>query len=224
MKILVIEDVIALSKSIVTYLKQESYLCEIATNFNTAIEKVDSYDYDCILLDISLPDGNGLNILKVLKENDKTDGVIIISAKDSIDDKIVGLTLGADDYIPKPFHLSELSARIAAVIRRRRFNGGNILVFHEITIDTLAKTVTANNQTIDFTRKEYDLLLYFTINKNRVLSKTAIAEHLSGENADVYDNYDFIYAHIKNMKKKLATVGCNDYLKSIYGMGYKFEY
>lgn len=224
MKILVIEDEIALSKSIVTYLKQESYLCEIATNFNTAIEKVDSYDYDCILLDISLPDGNGLNILKVLKENDKTDGVIIISAKDSIDDKIVGLTLGADDYIPKPFHLSELSARIAAVIRRRRFNGGNILVFHEITIDTLAKTVTTNSQTIDFTRKEYDLLLYFTINKNRVLSKTAIAEHLSGENADVYDNYDFIYAHIKNMKKKLATVGCNDYLKSIYGMGYKFEY
>ncbi|CAM3659428.1 response regulator transcription factor [Elizabethkingia occulta] len=224
MKILIIEDEIALSKSIVAYLKQENYLCEIATNFNTAIEKVDSYDYDCILLDISLPDGNGLNILKVLKENDKTDGVIIISAKDSIDDKIVGLTLGADDYIPKPFHLSELSARIAAVIRRRRFNGGNILVFHEITIDTLAKTVTANNQTIDFTRKEYDLLLYFTINKNRVLSKTAIAEHLSGENADVYDNYDFIYAHIKNMKKKLATVGCNDYLKSIYGMGYKFEY
>ncbi|AQX51264.1 MULTISPECIES: response regulator transcription factor [Elizabethkingia] len=224
MKILIIEDEIALSKSIATYLKQENYLCETATNFNTAIEKVDSYDYDCILLDISLPDGNGLSVLKNLKENDKTDGVIIISAKDSIDDKIAGLTLGADDYIPKPFHLSELSARIAAVIRRRRFNGGNILVFHEITIDTLAKTVTANHQTIDLTRKEYDLLLYFTINKNRVLSKTAIAEHLSGENADVYDNYDFIYAHIKNMKKKLAAAGCNDYLKSVYGMGYKFEY
>ena len=224
MKILIIEDEIALSKSIATYLKQENYLCETATNFNTAIEKVDSYDYDCILLDISLPDGNGLSILKILKENNKTDGVIIISAKDSIDDKIAGLTLGADDYIPKPFHLSELSARIAAVIRRRRFNGGNILVFHEITIDTLAKTVTANHQTIDLTRKEYDLLLYFTINKNRVLSKTAIAEHLSGENADVYDNYDFIYAHIKNMKKKLAAAGCNDYLKSVYGMGYKFEY
>ncbi|WP_407479116.1 response regulator transcription factor [Elizabethkingia miricola] len=224
MKILIIEDEIALSKSIATYLKQENYLCETATNFNTAIEKVDSYDYDCILLDISLPDGNGLSVLKNLKENDKTDGVIIISAKDSIDDKIAGLTLGADDYIPKPFHLSELSARIAAVIRRRRFNGGNILVFHEITIDTLAKTVTAHHQTIDLTRKEYDLLLYFTINKNRVLSKTAIAEHLSGENADVYDNYDFIYAHIKNMKKKLAAAGCNDYLKSVYGMGYKFEY
>ena len=224
MKILVIEDEIALSKSIVTYLKQENYLCEVATNFNMAIEKVDSYDYDCILLDISLPDGNGLSILKALKENNKTDGVIIISAKDSIDDKIAGLTLGADDYIPKPFHLSELSARIAAVIRRRRFNGDNILVFHEITIDTLAKTVTVDHQGIDLTRKEYDLLLYFTINKNRVLSKTAIAEHLSGENAEVYDNYDFIYAHIKNLKKKLIAAGCNDYLKSVYGMGYKFEY
>ncbi|MDR4890637.1 MULTISPECIES: response regulator transcription factor [unclassified Chryseobacterium] len=224
MKILVIEDEAALSKSIITYLGQENYLCEVAPNINTAVEKIDSYDYDCILLDISLPDGNGLSVLKILKEDHKTDGVIIISAKDSIDDKIAGLQLGADDYIPKPFHLSELSARIAAVIRRRRFNGDNILVFHEITIDTLAKTVTANNQKVDLTKTEYDLLLYFTINKNRVLSKTAIAEHLSGENADVYDNYDFIYAHIKNMKKKLTAVGCNDYLKSIYGMGYKFEY
>ncbi|MGU3375107.1 response regulator transcription factor [Chryseobacterium sp. M5A1_1a] len=224
MKILVIEDEAALSKSIVTYLKQENYLCEVAPNKKIALEKIDSYDYDCILLDISLPDGNGLHLLKILKEDNKTDGVIIISAKDSIDDKIAGLQLGADDYIPKPFHLSELSARIAAVIRRRRFNGGNILVFHEITIDTLAKTVTANNQTVDLTRKEYDLLLYFTVNKNRVLSKTAIAEHLSGDNADIYDNYDFIYAHIKNLKKKLTAVDCNDYLKSIYGMGYKFEY
>ncbi|WP_300686002.1 response regulator transcription factor [Chryseobacterium sp.] len=224
MKILVVEDEAALSKSIVTYLKQENYLCEVAPNFNTALEKVDSYDYDCILLDISLPDGNGLNVLKTLKEDNKTDGVIIISAKDSIDDKIAGLQLGADDYIPKPFHLSELSARIAAVIRRRRFNGGNVLAFHEITIDTVAKTVTVHQQTVDLTRKEYDLLLYFAINKNRVLSKTAIAEHLSGENADVYDNYDFIYAHIKNLKKKLGAAGSTDYLKSVYGMGYKFEY
>lgn len=224
MKILVVEDEAALSKSIVTYLKQQNYLCEVAPNFNTALEKVDSYDYDCILLDISLPDGNGLNVLKTLKEDNKTDGVIIISAKDSIDDKIAGLQLGADDYIPKPFHLSELSARIAAVIRRRRFNGGNVLVFHEITIDTVAKTVTVHQQAVDLTRKEYDLLLYFAINKNRVLSKTAIAEHLSGENADVYDNYDFIYAHIKNLKKKLGAAGSTDYLKSVYGMGYKFEY
>lgn len=223
MKILIVEDELALSNSISTYLKHENYLCETATNFKSALEKVDSYDYDCILLDISLPDGNGLNVLKTLKEDGKTDGVIIISAKDSLDDKILGLQLGADDYLQKPFHLSELSARIAAVIRRRRFNGGNILVLNEITIDTLAKTVFINSFSVDLTKKEYDLLLYFAINKNRVLSKVAIAEHLSGENADVYDNYDFIYAHIKNMKKKLAAVGANDYLKSVYGMGYKFE-
>ncbi|WP_426479316.1 response regulator transcription factor [Chryseobacterium sp. CBSDS_008] len=224
MKILIIEDETALSKSIVTYLKQENYLCEVAPSFKVALEKIGSYDYDCILLDISLPDGNGLNVLKALKEDHKTDGVIIISAKDSVDDKIAGLQLGADDYIPKPFHLSELSARIAAVIRRRRFNGGNILVFHEMTIDTVAKTVIVNGRIVEVTRKEYDLLLYFTINKNRVLSKTAIAEHISGENADIYDNYDFIYAHIKNLKKKLTAAGCNDYIKSVYGMGYKIEY
>lgn len=223
MKILIIEDEDALSRSISTYLKHENYLCEIAPNFISALDKIDSFDYDCILLDISLPDGNGLNVLKALKEDKKTDGVIIISAKDSIDDKILGLQLGADDYLQKPFHLSELSARIAAVIRRRRFNGGNILLIHEITIDTLAKTVFANSVSIDLTKTEYDLLLYFAINKNRVLSKVAIAEHLSGENADIFGTYDFIYAHIKNLKKKLSAAGCRDYLKSIYGMGYKFE-
>lgn len=223
MKILIVEDEQALSKSIVSYLNSENYLCEVAGNFNEAIEKVDSYDYDCVLLDISLPDGNGLSVLKMLKENNKTEGVIIISAKNSIEDKIEGLKLGADDYLPKPFHLSELSARISAIIRRRRFNGDNVLIHNEITIDTLAKTVAVNNVPVDLTRTEYDLLLYFSVNKNRVLSKGAIAEHLSGEEIYLYDNYDFIYAHIKNMKKKLAKSGCTDYLKSVYGMGYKFE-
>lgn len=223
MKILIVEDEIALSKSIVSYLKSESYLCEVSNNFNDAIEKADCYDYDCVLLDISLPDGNGLNVLKFLKENNKTEGVIIISAKNSIEDKIEGLKLGADDYLPKPFHLSELSARIAAVIRRRRFNGENILILQDITIDIVAKTVSINNQSVDLTRTEYDLLLYFAVNKNRVLSKAAIAEHLSDENIYLYDNYDFIYAHIKNLKKKLIKAGSDDYLKSVYGMGYKFE-
>jgi len=223
MKILIIEDEPALSKSMVSYLNSESYLCEVANDFKCAIEKADSYDYDCILLDISLPDGNGLNVLKFLKENNRTEGVIIISAKNSIEDKIEGLKLGADDYIPKPFHLSELSARIAAVIRRRKFNGDNILVLNEITIDILAKTVSIHNHIADLTRTEYDLLLYFAVNKNRVLSKAAIAEHLSGEDIYLYENYDFIYAHIKNLKKKLSKIGCEDYLKSVYGMGYKFE-
>lgn len=223
MKVLIIEDEKELSKSIVTYLKQENYLCEIAPDFKTAIEKTESFDYDCIMLDITLPDGNGLNVLRELKADKKTDGVIIISAKNSIDDRIAGLNLGADDYLAKPFHLSELSARIAAVIRRRRFDGNKVIVLNEITIDTLAKTVSINGKGIELTRKEYDLLLYLVSNKNRVVSKNAIAEHLSGDEADVFDNFDFIYAHIKNLKKKMIQGGCEDYLKSVYGMGYKFD-
>ncbi len=223
MKILIVEDEKELSKSIVTYLKSENYSCELATDVKSALDKTEAYDYDCILLDITLPDGNGLTILKELKANKKADGVIIISAKNSIDDRIAGLNLGADDYLAKPFHLSELSARIGAVIRRRRFDGNTVLALNEIIIDTLAKTVHINNITVDTTRKEYDLLLYLAANKNRVISKNAIAEHLSSGEADVFDNFDFIYAHIKNLKKKLTAAGCEDYIKSIYGMGYKFE-
>ncbi|MBC6489631.1 response regulator transcription factor [Flavihumibacter stibioxidans] len=223
MKLLIVEDEKELSKSIVAYLKQENYLCEIAPDFKTALDKTESFDYDCVLLDITLPDGNGLNVLKGLKADNKTDGVIIISAKNSIDDRIAGLNLGADDYLAKPFHLSELSARIAAVIRRRRFDGNKVLVLNELTIDTLAKTVSVNGKGVDLTRKEYDLLLYLVSNKNRVVSKNAIAEHLSGDEADVFDNFDFIYAHMKNLKKKMVQAGCEDYIKSIYGMGYKFD-
>lgn len=223
MKLLIVEDEKELSKSIVAYLKQENYLCEIAPDFKTALDKTESFDYDCVLLDITLPDGNGLNVLKGLKADNKTDGVIIISAKNSIDDRIAGLNLGADDYLAKPFHLSELSARIAAVIRRRRFDGNKVLVLNELTIDTLAKTISVNGKAVDLTRKEYDLLLYLVSNKNRVVSKNAIAEHLSGDEADVFDNFDFIYAHMKNLKKKMVRAGCEDYIKSIYGMGYKFD-
>ena len=222
MKILIVEDEKELSKSMVTYLQRESYTCDVAYNFKVGMEKMESFDYDCILLDISLPDGNGLQILKALKDDDKLDGVIVISAKNSLDDKIAGLNLGADDYLPKPFHLSELSARIAAVIRRKRFQGSNVLVLNELTIDLLAKTVSVNDKSVDLTRKEYDLLLYLVSNKNRVISKNAIAENISGDSADLYDNFDFIYAHMKNLKKKLTIAGCDDYIKSIYGMGYKF--
>lgn len=223
MKLLIVEDEKELSKSIVAYLKGENYHCEVAGDFKTALEKTESFDYDCVLLDITLPDGNGLNVLKELKADNKTDGVIIISAKNSIDDRINGLNLGADDYLAKPFHLSELSARIAAVIRRRRFDGNKVIVLNEITIDTLAKTIVVDNKNVDLTRKEYDLLLYLVSNKNRVVSKNAIAEHLSGDEADVFDNFDFIYAHMKNLKKKMVQAGCEDYIKSIYGMGYKFD-
>ncbi|MFT3746981.1 MAG: response regulator transcription factor [Agriterribacter sp.] len=223
MKILIIEDEPELSKSIAAYLGSENYLCETASDYRSALDKIESFDYDCILLDITLPDGSGLNILKHLKANKKTEGVIIISAKNAIDDRIAGLNLGADDYLPKPFHLSELGARVAAVIRRRKFDGNSIIQLNELTIDTTAKKVTAHNKAVDLTRKEYDLLLYLAFNKNKVISKNAIAEHLTQDEADVFDNFDFIYAHIKNLKKKLTQAGCTDYIKSVYGMGYKFN-
>jgi DNA-binding response OmpR family regulator len=174
------------------------------------------------VLDISLPGGSGLDLLKMLKENHKADGVLIISAKNSLDDKVTGLNAGADDYLTKPFHLPELAARVAAIIRRKSFDGKNVLQFDELSLDTQEKIARVHTVAVDLTRKEYDLLLYFISNKNRVISKTAIAEHLWGDNMDVADNYDFIYTHIKNLRKKLVQAGCPDYIRSVYGMGYKF--
>ena len=223
MKILIIEDEPEMLKSMMTYLKAENYLCETAMDYKTGLSMIESFNYDCILLDVTLPDGNGLNLLKELKAEKKTDGVIVISARDSIEDRIRGLNLGADDYLVKPFHLSELNARIASVIRRRRFEGQRNLEFHEITIDLIGKNVLVNGLPVDLTRKEYDLLLFMAYNKNRVLSKNAIAEHLSGVESDQFDSFDFIYTHIKNLKRKLSHAGAGDYIKSIYGMGYKFE-
>jgi DNA-binding response OmpR family regulator len=222
MRILIIEDEKEISKSIVNYLKRENYLCDIADTVRTGMDKMEAFDYDCIVLDISLPDGNGFQILKELKATGRTDGVIIISAKDSLDDRVAGLNLGADDYLPKPFHLSELNARIAAIIRRKKFHGNKTLMVNEISIDLLGKTVTANNKPLELTRKEFDLLLFLVSNKNRVISKNAIAENISGEGSEFYDNFDFIYSHMKNLKRKLAQAGCEDYIKSVYGMGYKF--
>ena len=207
----------------VDYLSAQQYLCESVSNYRDALEKTELYQYDCIVLDIMLPGGSGLQILQTLKSANKTDGVIIISAKNELDDKIKGLSLGADDYLTKPFHLSELSVRIAAILRRKNLQGSNLLTFEEITVDIQARAVTVNNTAIVLTRKEYELLVYFIINKNRVLSKNTIAEHLWGDDMDMADNYDFIYAHIKNLRKKLINADAADYIKSIYGMGYKFS-
>ena len=222
MKILIVEDEPALNKSIVEYLSSQQYLCESVSNYRDALDKIELYQYDCIVLDIMLPGGNGLQLLQALKSAGKTDGVIIISAKNELDDKIKGLNLGADDYLTKPFHLSELSVRISAIIRRKNLKGNNLLSFEEITIDVQARTVIVSGQNIILTRKEYELLLYLVINKNRVLSKNTIAEHMWGDDMDMADNYDFIYAHIKNLRKKLLNAGAGDYIKSVYGMGYKF--
>ncbi|MBC7722314.1 MAG: response regulator transcription factor [Pedobacter sp.] len=223
MKLLIIEDESSLNKSMVDYLSKQQYLCEAVNNYQDALEKIECYEYDCIVLDIMLPDGNGLQLLQHLKANHKQEGVIIISARNELDDKIIGIQSGADDYLTKPFHLSELSVRIAAIIRRKNLQGNNILTFKDIQIDVLAKSILVNEKDITVTRKEYELLLYFMINKNRVLSKNAIAEHLWGDDMDMAGNHDFIYTHIKNLRKKLLAAGAGDYLQSVYGMGYKFS-
>ena len=223
MKILIVEDEVELLIGISNYLIKENYICELAENFRKADEKLSIYEYDIILLDITLPDGNGLKLLETIKKRQVKSGVIIISAKNSLDDKIKGLDLGADDYISKPFQLSELNSRIRAVLRRRQFDGSNSLYFKEISINTDSKSVTVNGKEIKTTKKEYDLLLFFLVNKNRVLTKEVIAEHLWDDNIDLADSYDFIYTHLNNIRKKIKSAGGNDYIKTIYGMGYKFS-
>lgn len=222
MKILIIEDEKQLVKSMVLALRHEGYVCEIAYSAAEASEKTFVYEYDCILLDINLPDGNGLRILEDLKQKNKTDGVIIITAKNSLDDKVKGLNLGADDYLAKPFYMPELIARVSAIIRRKRFDGNNKIQFQEITVDLLGKTVSVNNHQLDLTRMEFSLLVFLLANRNRVVSKNAIAEHLSGDDAELLDKFDFIYSHMKNLKKKLTEAGSEDYIKTVYGLGYKF--
>nr|WP_121272185.1 response regulator transcription factor [Pedobacter schmidteae] len=223
MKILIIEDETELASSMATYLSDQQYLCETAADYAQAVDKISKYNYDCILLDLMLPGGNGMKILELLKTQHKEDGVIIISAKNSLEDKINGLQIGADDYLAKPFHLPELAARIYSVIRRRNFANANVIEQNELKIDVRSKSVTVNGTAVILTKKELDLLLFFVGNKNRVVSKSAIAEHISGDLADMLDNHDFIYAHIKNLKKKLLEAGCGNYLKTLYGNGYKWE-
>jgi DNA-binding response OmpR family regulator len=222
LKILIIEDEQGLRESIEDYFSDAGNICETATDYTSALAKVNLYRYDCILLDITLPGGNGIDLLKIIKEENYTDGVLIISAKNSLDDRLEGLDLGADDYLVKPFHLSELKARVTAIIRRKSFNGSNLLTFNEISIDLLGREVKVDKQTVKFTRKEYALLLYFLANKGKVVSKNAIAEHLWGDGVDMADNFDFIYSHIKNIRKKLIDAGAKDYIQAAYGMGYKF--
>ncbi|HVS93503.1 MAG TPA: response regulator transcription factor [Mucilaginibacter sp.] len=222
MKILVIEDEKGLRESIEEYFSESGNVCESVSNYQDAIARVNLYRYDCIILDITLPGGNGIDILKSLKERNHADGVLIISAKNSLDDKLEGLDLGADDYLVKPFHLSELRARVSAIIRRKSFRGNNLFQFNELSIDLSAKAVKVNDQQVKLTRKEYALLLYFIANKGKVVSKNAIAEHLWGDGIDMANNFDFIYSHIKNLRKKLLEAGSHDYIQASYGMGYKF--
>jgi len=223
MKILLIEDESSLRESIITYFTDEGNICETAVDYKSAIEKINIYNYDCILLDLTLPGGDGMEILRTIKKINKKDGVLIISARHSLDDKLDGLNLGADDYLVKPFHLSELKARVTAIVRRKSYDGSNVITFNEIQIDTQAMSVKIGDNVLTLTRKEYDLLVYFIANQSKVITKSAIAEHLWGDEIDLSDHFDFIYTHIKNLRKKLIEAGCKDYIKSMYGVGYKFE-
>ncbi len=222
MKILIVEDEIELLESIVSFLKNEDFICEKASTFFDAEDKLVSFKYDVVVLDINLPDGTGIDLLKMIKEQSPETGVLIVSARNSLDDKLEGLDLGADDYITKPFHLAELNSRINSLIRRRNFGGSESIVFNEIEIDPTSKTVKIDNRAIELTKKEYNLLLYFISNKNKVVTKESIAEHLWGDEIEMADSYDFIYTHLGNLRKKMKKFGSKDYVKTMYGLGYKF--
>lgn len=221
MKILVVEDEPEMKELITQFLQDEGYVVETADTFNSGMDKIVDYDFDCILLDIMLPGGSGLEILRHLKSMNKADSVIIISAKDSLDDKVMGLDLGADDYLTKPFHIAELNARIKSVIRRKKSDGKKLLELENIKVNIEERMVLVNNQSIQLNRKEFDILVFLMMNKNRIASKSAIAENIWGDYIDQSNDFDFIYSQIKNLRKKLRDHNANIDINAVYGMGYK---
>lgn len=223
MKILLVEDNPELTQNISNYLADQGMLCESASTLFDAQDKILSYGYDCIILDLMLPDGNGLTLLELIKTKKIEISVLIISAKGSLDDKLSGLDLGADDYLAKPFHLAELLARLKAIYRRTKMQGFDEVVYNEITIINSQLQVLVKDQLLDLTKKEYDLLLFFLTNKDRVVGKNAIAHHLWGDYTDDLSNFDFVYQHVKNLRKKISAAGGRDYIRTVYGLGYKFD-
>ena len=224
MRILLIEDEPELRTSIIQYLTYAGNIIEAVADFNQASDKIHEYEYDCILVDINIPNGNGLELIKQIKQLKSKAGIIIISAKNSLDDKIEGLDLGADDYLAKPFHLSELNARIKALIRRKQFEGDKAISVNEIIIYPDERRVLVKEQDIDLTVTEFRLLLYLIANKNRVISKNSISQHLLGDDdIEQVDNQNFVYSHLKNLRKKLTEKGSADYIQTVYGIGYRFK-
>lgn len=223
MKILIVEDDLEILRTVLKYFDAFGYVLERAKNYKDGLEKVNEFLYDCVILDLNLPDGDGIELLAKIKAKNKSTGVIILSANSSIETKVAGLEFGADDYLTKPFHLSELNARIKSVVRRNKYEGDNTVSFNEIIVDTAAQEVTVNDKSLRLTKKEYELLLYLMINKNRVLTKQSISEHIWGDFIDRTDSYDFIYSHLKNLRKKILEKNGRDYIQTIYGIGYKFS-
>jgi DNA-binding response OmpR family regulator len=222
MKILIIEDETELLEMMKNYLTSEGFLCETISSYLEAEDSLSAFNYDIIVLDLTLPGGNGLDLIKLIKERNRQAGLLIVSARNSLDDKIKGLDMGADDYISKPFHLAELNSRIKSLARRRHFDGVNELIFNEIKINIESNEVSVNEKILDLTKKEYEILLYFMVNRNKLITRESIAEHVWGDNISYVDSFDFIYSHIKNLRKKIEQKNGRNYLHNIYGMGYKF--
>ena len=221
MKILVVEDEIKLQETIVEFLEKEKMIVETADNYQQALDKIISFDYDCILLDMMLPDGDGMSLLKELKNLHKETSVIILSAKDSVDDKVEGLLVGADDYLAKPFHFAELLARIKVALRKNLQKGEDVLSYKNIQIFPEDRLVKVNNIELKLNRKEYDLLYYFMLRPERVFQKTTLAESVWGDHIELSDNLDFIYSQIKNLRKKMKEANSEVDLQAVYGIGYK---
>ena len=223
MKILLIEDDDRTASFIIKGLKQAGYTVNHASDGEDGLHFAETQEHDLAIVDIMLPKLDGLSLISRLRQKKITTPVIVLSAKNSVDDRIKGLQSGGDDYLVKPFAFSELLARIQSLIRRKNFDGKNILNYHEIKININAKAVFIKNNAITLTAKEYELLLFFIANKNKVVTKNAIAEHLWGDDMDQSDSFDFIYTHIKNLRKKMIDKGGEDYIKTIYGIGYNFS-
>ena len=221
MKILIIEDEPSLREIMQRALAQERYVVETATNYAEADAKLAAYTYDCILLDIMLPDGNGLQLLEHLKQQRKRENVIIISARDSLDDKILGLDMGADDYLPKPFHTAELLARIKSVLRRGKSGGEMALCLGNVSLEPESSRVLVAGHELPLLKKEFDILFYFMQRPNHLVDKSVLAEAVWGDHADQADNFHFVYAQMKNLRRKLAEAGADIEIKSVYGFGYK---
>jgi len=222
LKILVIEDERVLAESMASHLGKEGFVVELVFSYDDAVEKVNLYEYDCVVVDINLPGGTGFDIVEMLKRIKASSGIIIVSARDALEDRIRSLEIGSDDYLTKPFHLSELNARVKAILRRRNFGGNNEIAYHELRVNYNTRRVFVGDTEISLSKKEYDLLLYFMSNVDIALTKASIAEHLWGDNIDSVDSFDILYSHIKNLRKKLTDGGCGEYVHSIYGIGYKF--
>jgi DNA-binding response OmpR family regulator len=221
-QILIVEDELPLMESMVSYLELEGFKCEQATSYHAGLCSIDKHDYICMLIDLNLPDGDGLDLVRMVRQNQSSSGIIIISARNAIEDRVKGLELGADDYLVKPFHLSELAARIQSVARRTRTQGEEILTFGVIRVMPEERSCFVNEKQIELTRKEHELLLYLMANRNRVITKESIADFLWGEYGGNYGSYDFVYTHLKNLRRKLVDAGSPDYIQNIYGVGYKF--